>query len=804
MLDLRQAVRQLRGAPGFAAIAVVTLMLGMGANTAFFSALYGVVLRQPPYPGADRVVSLQNMRGGKVENGGRVSRAEVREYAERQQAFERVAASDLGRMTLTSSAADEGFADRVKVSRVTPNLFATLGIAPARGRGITAADTHTTAVAVISHEFWRTRFATASNVLERTVRLNGIDHAIVGVMPPGFSYPEPDMAAWLPLDLAPRDASDRTDHYLSVIGRLAPGRTIEDARGDLGRVARQLQHEAREHYPADPSWSIGFESLRQRLFGGMLLPLGALMAAAAAVLLIACVNVAIMSLLRAVERRREISIRLALGASRRDVVKQLVTEAGVLCVLGAIGGLLLASLGLDLLEAFAPAEIPRLDTVGIDVAAALFTGAVLILVTLVVGLAPAVVASRMRAFDGVIPGNRSSDGRVATRLRDALTVMEIALAASLVLCAVLTVRSLHALTSVDMGFATEQIVSFKTNLTARDYPNASRVDVFYDQLTTRLAALPGTTAIGAVSYMPLSGEGLSIVVTPVSASAGEVSAEVGWRIVRGEYFQTMGVKLIAGRLFESSDRAASPPVAVVDDVLARQWWGNERAAIGKAVRMGGVPDADPRTIVGVVHRVSEVGPGKSSLSTIYAPQSQVYQRGMYTVIRTSGAPDQVMSAARAALASVDPAVPLYFAETVEARYDNALALPRFTAGLVGAFSTLALVLAGVGVFGVTAYAVRQRMREFGIRLALGAQHTHIIRLVLLRVGLLAGIGLVIGSAIGSGVGTLMSGLLFGVEPVDTASMAAAIAAITATALAASIAPLRHAVSVRLTTILRAE
>jgi putative ABC transport system permease protein len=805
MRDLRHAVRQLGRAPGFAAVAVLTLTLGMGATTAFFSALYGVVLRQPSYPDAARIVSLHNTLGGNTHNGGMLSRAEVRDYRERQRAFESIAASDLGRMTLTSSREADGFAERVKVSRITPDLFSTLGVAPAIGRGIAAAAERATPVAVVSHTFWQAHLGATADALARTVRLNGIDYAVVGVMPQGFSYPEPDMAAWLPLDLEPRDASDRSDHYLAAIGRLAPGRTTADARRDLQRVARQLQQESSDAYPADESWSIRFESLRQRQFGRMLLPLGALMAGAASVLLIACVNVAIMSLLRALERRREIAIRLALGASRRAVVKQLVTEAGVLSALGACGGLLLASVGLELLKAFAPSEIPRLDAVALDRTAALFTALVLIVVTLIVGLAPAVVASRMRAFEGVVPTTRSSDGRAAARLRDALTVMEITLAASLVMSAGLTLRSLQALTRVDMGFGTERLFSFKTNLTAQDYPDARRVDLFYERLTSELARLPGTITIAAISYLPLSGEGQSIGATPVSAPAGrDAATEVAWRVVRGPYFETMGVRLIEGRLFQATDRSSSALVAVVDDVIARQWWGTEAAAIGKVVRTGTGAEAESRSVIGVVHRVNEAGPGKASLPILYAPQSQVYQRGMYTVLRTSGTHATVMPAARAALASVDPAVPMYFAETVDARYDRALALPRFTAGLVGAFSTLALVLAGVGVFGVTAYAVRQRMREFAIRFALGAQRAHVCALVLLRVGLLTGVGLAIGGALGLGVGSLMSGLLFGVEPADVPSMASAVAAIAATALAASVAPLRHAVRVHVAEILRAE
>ena len=804
MHDLRYALRQLLRTPGFTVVALLTLTLGMGANTTFFTVLYGVVLRQPPYPDAGRLVSLHNVRAGDVTNGGVLSRAEFRDYQERQRAFEGIAASDLGRMTLTSTSGGEPIAERVKVSKTTANLFPILGVTPARGRGIRNGDEHADPIAVVSDDLWRTQFGGADDILNRTVRLNGVEYAIVGVMPRGFAYPEPDMGAWVPIDLSPRDPSDYTDHYLAVVGRLAAGTTADAARLDLQRVARELQRDGANTYPADARWSIAFESLRQNRFGRMLLPLGLLMSAAAAVLLIACVNVAIMSLLRALARRREISIRVAIGATRRHVVRQLGAEAAILCVLGAAGGLLLADAGLTLLKTFAPGDIPRLSETAIGMPALLFASGVLILVTLLVGLAPAMVALRLNIFEEIIPAGRSSEGRTTTRLRDMLTVAEIALAVSLLVCAGLTLRSLDALARVDLGFATEQRFAFKTNLTERAYPDPARVDRFYAQLIAGLESLPGTLSIGAISYLPLSGEGRSVAATPGGASTGENPLTVGWGIVRGRYFETMGVALLQGRFFSADDRTDSPAVAIVDEVLARRLWTGGVSAIGQQVRIGAGPRAETRTVVGVVRHVTHDDPGRESLPMAYAPQSQVYQRGMYTVVRTTSEPQALMSAARRAVTSADASVPMYFAETVDARYDRALALPRFTAGLVSAFSTLALLLAGVGIFGVTAYAVAQRRREFGIRFALGAQRTHVAGLVLRRVGLLVVAGLATGGALGLGLGELMSGMLFGIEPSDTVTLIAVMIAIGLTAMMASIAPLRDALLVNPAETLKAE
>lgn len=803
MRDLRYAIRQLGRSPGFTVVALLTLALGMGANTAFFSVLYDVVLREPAYPDAARLVAVHNLQKGAPANGGRLSRAEFQDYRSRQRAFSGLAAADLGRATLTASAG-EPFAERVKISHVSAEFFSVFGVAPVRGRTFVAGDANAGMQAVISHELWQSQFGGAANILERTVRLNGVELDIVGVMPAGFAYPEPEMGVWTPIDFTPQGSSDRNDHYLGVVGRLANGVSAGAARADLDRVAAALQRDLPAEYPAAAQPGIGFESLRESQFGGLLAPLGTLMAAAAFVLLIACVNVAIMSLLRALGRRRELSIRLALGASRGAVIRQLAVEAGVLSAGGAIGGFLLAQTGLGLLKAFAPASVPRLDDAAIAWPAVLFAGVTLVLVTLLVGLAPAFVAFRIRAFDGLTAIGRSSDGRANSRVRDALTITEIALAAALLFCAGLTLRSLYALTAVDLGFATEQRFAFKTNLTPRAYPDADAANRFYEQLAAKLAAAPGTQSIGAISYLPLSGEGQAVEAAPADA-ADVAPLTVGWGIVRDRYFETMGVKLLAGRLFSADDRADAPQVAVIDTALADRLFGSATAALDRRVRFsagGGAPQT--RTVVGVVARVRHLGPGQDSLPAAYAPQSQIYQRGMYTVIRTTSTPQALMTDARAALASVDPTIPLYFAETVDQRYDEAIALPRFTAGLVSAFSALALVLAGVGIFGVTAYAAAQRSREFAIRTALGAQRTHVGGLVLSRVALLGAIGLAVGGGLGFGLSNLMSGILFGVERGDPMSMVLTLTGVGLTALLATVAPIRRAVRVNPADTLRAE
>jgi putative ABC transport system permease protein len=805
MSELRYAVRQLVRAPGYAVVAVLTLALGMGATTAFFSVLYGVVLRPPDFPDAGRLVSLVNARPETAGDGDRFARAEIADIRARQRTLAAVGVAALGRMTLNGGDDGDGFAERVKVSDVSPEVFAVLGVPAALGRTFTAADAGAGRLAVISDTLWRTRLGGSRDAIGRTLRLNGQSFTVIGVMPAGFAYPEGEMAAWLAPDLRPSgSAADRGNRYLFTVARLADGVSLAQARDDLSRVARELQQAQPADYPA-ASWTLGLESLRARQFGHLQLRLTVLLTAAGSVLLIACVNVAIMALLRAVARRRELSIRLAVGASRGAIARQLLTEAAVLATLGAVAGSALASLGIAAIVAYAPAGIPRLDGIGLDLPAALFTLGLLVVVTLVVGSAPALVAMTLRGSEGIVGSNRVSDGRATGRLRDGLTIAEVALAAALVIGAGLTLRSLQSLLRDDVGFVTTHRVSFKTNLTDKAYPDAARVAQFYDQLSHRLAAAPGVRRLGAISYVPMSGEGNVTEAEPETAVGTPVRTPVvRWGVVRGQYFETMGIVLRRGRYFADSDTANAPLVAIVDDTLARRWWQDEAAAIGQRVRIGTGQDAPVRTVVGVVRRVSHNGPGDTPLPTLYAPQAQVYQRGMYTVIETTSPPAEVFAAARQALAAVDASVPLYFAETSDRRYDDVVALPRFVAGLVSGFSTVALILAGVGIFGVTGYAVSQRTREFGIRLALGAQRSGIGGLVLRRVAALVGIGLVAGSGLALALGSTIGSLLFGVQPDDPATFALAAGALSGTAVLAALAPLRAAVRTNPAVTLKSE
>lgn len=805
MTSIRHAFRQLAKSPWFSLVAILTLALGIGATTAFFSVLYGVVLRDPPYPDAGQLFEVHNRTSSGVANDGRLSLAELFDYRLRHQSFSGLGASVTDRVTLT---AEQG-AERVIITQMTANLLPLLGVSPAQGRNFTEAEEHAghENVVLISHEFWQIHLGGVADVLGKTVRLNGDEHTIVGAMPAGFAFGEvAGTSLWKPLALDSH--GDRRDHRLKGLARLAPGVSLAQAKMDLRRVSRQLQADLPNDYPADAEWSIGLQSLRENQFGRMTTPLSFLLAAAAAVLLLACVNVSIMFLLRAAARRREIMIRLALGASRRHLVRQLLAESAVVCAVGTAGGLVLAVFGLELLKAFPPGDIPRLHEVSLNGTVAAFTAGVLLLITMLVGLAPALATLKTQGNERLVQTTRSSETRGTARLRESLTVMEIALAALLLVSAGLTLRSLRGQLLVDLGFAPTQVLSFKTNLTEAAYPDAARTTRFYDRLTEKIAALPGVATVGAVSHLPLSGEFQTTSATvPAGGGAVDPSAPgpmVGWRVVRGEYFETMGLSLLRGRLFDRVDMAGSPFVTIVDDEFARRFWRDESSALGQQVRFGTGTSARVCTVVGLVRRVKHDGPSQDTLPEAYAPQSQHYQRPMYTVVKTADDAARLVPLIRAALAEVDPKVPMYFVETMERRYDRKLALPRFTAGLISAFSGLALVLAGVGIFGVMAYSVGQRTREFGIRFALGAPRSHVAHLVLGRVGRLALIGGTLGAAAAFQIAGLMKSFLFGVEPLDVPTLTGTAVVIGLTALLGSLVPLTRALRVNPVEALRAE
>lgn len=802
--DLSLAARRLAKSPGFTLVAVLTLALGMGANTTFFSVLYGVVLKALPFPASHKLVELRNLGPALGSNDGRVSLAELRDYQARQRSLADLAAYNLGRVTL---ALPDG-AERVVRVRVTANLFSLLGVAPALGRGFEVAEENAgrDRVVVISHDFWRSHFNNASDVLQRTVRLNGLEHTIVGVMPAGFSFGDPGVAVWQPLDLASRGPADRSDHYLSTVARLAPGFSLTRAESDLARVARQLRADAPAAYPAEPQWSLDVVSLRESHFGRLRTPLGALVAAAAAVLLLACVNVSIMFLLRAAVRRREIMIRLSLGAGRRHIARQLLAESSLVCALGALGGLAFAAVGLQLLKTFPPADIPRLAEVTLNLPVAAFSVGVLALVTLLVGLAPALTILKTPAAETLTSATRATETRTAVRLRDALTLVEIALAVLLLVGGGLAFRSFHNLLRDDVGFATQHLFTFKTNLTPQAHPDLASANRFYEQLTAKLETLPGVTSVAAVSSLPLSEESQFAAAAPLAVDlpASGPALDVAWRVVRGPYFSTIGTTLLHGRFFAASDQITSPLVAVVDDAFTQRYWRHPADALGQQVRFGAGAAAHLRTIVGVIRHLKHSGPGQQSPPHVYVPHAQFYQRGMFTVVKTATPAAALAPLIRARLAEVDPTIPLYFANTMEQRYANTLALPRFTAGLIGAFAALALVLAAVGIFGVTAYSVAQRSREFGIRFAIGAPRAHVVGLVLGRVTRLALLGGALGAFAAYQLAQLMAHQLYGVEPADLPSLAASATLIAFTALLATLVPLLRALRVNPADALRAE
>jgi putative ABC transport system permease protein len=771
--DIKYAFRQLRRSPGFTIVAIVTLMLGIGANTALFSVLRTVLLTPLPYREPGKLFSVMDQSVVDAWDSRLLSIPELFDLREHQRSLEGIAAFRNGMANLVLA---DG-ADRLGVTRVTANLFSVLGVQPVLGRGFAESEEQAglDRVVVLSHGLWRSQFGGTRDVLGQMIRLNGEEHTVIGVMPAGFSYPYSWVALWKPLDLGPRNDASRESHSLFTLARLKSGVSRQQAERDLARIRQEVEEDQPGAYPAMDREAFGLTSLRKGSVGKVRRPLLILMGSALLVLLLACVNVASLLLVRASVRQKEMSLRLALGAGRRHVLGQLLVEGALLSGIGGICGLLLAQLVLKAIVTLAPNGIPRLDEVRIDWLVVLFALATCAVVAVGISLAPALRALRSRLTDVFRSLAGRSESRFVLRLREAMVTGQIAVSVLLLVSAGLLLQSLQHLLQDDLGFETQRVLTFKVYPPAVDYPETGQVDQFYRQFFEKVEDLPGVESIGGVSNVPLYDEWNSASVTVKglegASREGEARIDIGARHVRSRYFETMGIRLLSGRLFNASDSRDTQPVAIVDERFARRFWQNPGEAVGHQISFPG--DADWGTIVGVVRSVKHYGPGVATQPEVYVPQSQSSQRGMFLAVRASVPPETLTSAIRACLAEIDATIPMSSLATQESRFAGLMQQPRFVASLLTSFAALALTLAAVGTFGVVSYSMRQRTREFGVRFALGAQKRDVMQLVLGRVGWTIAIGIAVG--IGGALATtrLMTSLLFGVTPLNAATFIAA-------------------------------
>ncbi|HEX6057835.1 MAG TPA: ABC transporter permease [Gemmatimonadaceae bacterium] len=802
--DLRYGLRHLVRSPAFTLAAVVTIALGIGANTAIFSVVNAVLLRPLPYPAPDRLVSIRETsdRGEMV-----LSPPNLEDFRAQRALFESMAGTYNTYLALTG----EGDAEQLVGAAATEDFFRVLATPPLVGRGFRAEDAREGAppVVVLREDLWRRRFGADPAIVGRAVQLDGVARTVVGVMPASVDYPDVATELWIPLGFSEEElATQRGAHYLDAIARLAPGVTVDQADAGLRAVAARL---AAEHPRTNGDESATARSLRDALVGDIRPALLVMLGAVGFVLLIACANVASLLLTRAVGRGRELAIRTALGAGRGRIARQLLVESVLLAALGGILGLLLAAWGVDALGTLRPEDVPLVGDVRLDRTVLLFTLGVTLLSAVVFGLVPAVQAARrIELGSGLREGTAGAVGaRGAQRTRSVLVVAEIALALVLLAGAGLLVRSFDRLLRVDPGFDPAGVLTFSVSLPDAKY-DTTRARAYVAALTERLQELPGVTAVGAASILPLSGSSYGISLTSVDGRAiedGPDAPSVQVRLVTPGYLHAMGMPLRRGRDLGPSDRPGAPHVLLANEAAARLLWPGEDA-VGRSLvlgtRFGFGGDRAGGEVVGIVGDVREMRVSREALPTVYLPHAQWPVGFVGVALRADGDPEPLVAAAREHAAALDADVPVVEVLTMEQRLAGSVARQRFYMLLLAVFAVAAAALAAIGIYGVMAFGVAQRTREIGIRVALGARPGDVARLVV-RAGLLLAVtGVVLGLAGALALTRLLEGLLYGVEPSDPATLAAASLLLLAVAALAALLPARRAAGVDPMQALRTE
>jgi predicted permease len=816
--DVRLAARAFARAPGFTTAAVLSLAIGIGANTALFSVVDALLLQPLPYADAGRLAILWNRSPGLNIAEDWFSTAQYFDILNGHTGFEDVAIA----LGANANLAGDGDPQRVGVIRASSNLLSMLGARPAHGRLFDARQDQPggAAVALLHHGTFVRRYGGDPGVVGSTIRLDDRPYEVIGVLEEGFSLPQEvlptlgvvaDGDVLLPLPLAPAAADIRTAEDYNIMARLRPGVSLAGAQAEMDAITARLRRDYPDTYPPNGGLTFSIVPLRDQVVGDVRLPLLVLVGAVGFVLLIACANVANLSLSRAVARRREIAVRAALGASRARVGRQLLTESLLLSGAGAVLGVALAWVAVRGLHVLQPPDVPRLAGVGLNGGVLALTAGLAALSALLFGAAPAIGAMRLDVQRHLRSGERGSTGTGSVwarghNLRRLLVVAEIALAAVLLAGAGLLIRSFAQLQQVPTGFRTSGILTFELAMTGSRYPDAAAVRGTYQELWQRLEALPGVTGAGGVTTLPLSDR---FAWGPMTAEgrmppAGQTFINVDMRTAGGRYFETMDIALVEGRLFDDRDQPGVDRVVIVDDRMAREWWPGE-SPVGKRIRFGDINSTSRwETVVGVVGQVKHYGLDVDARIALYRPQSQGGARTMFGVVRTDGEPAALIPLVRDVIHGIDPDLPMTEVATMVERLDRSMARRAFSMLLLAVFAGVAVVLAAIGVYGVMAYMVAQGRRDIGIRIALGATGGAVIRLVL-RHGLTVAIsGVVAGLVAALGLTRLMSSLLFGVGATDIVTFVSTAAALGLVALAAVLIPARRAARVDPAVALRAE
>jgi len=799
MQDIRYALRTLRKQPIFTLVAVLTLTLGIGANTAIFSLLYQILLRPLPYPAADRLAFVWNTYPLMGLPQASVS---IPDYIDRKTQADAIEDATLFTQRPLNLASG-GTPEQLRGLAVTPSFFSTLQRQPFLGRGFTEGEAQTQAdrFAILTFAIWQSRFGSNAAIVGQDIRLNGEAYRVVGVLPADFDLPSRDISLLVPFSFTPQQMSDqgRGNEFSSMIARLKPGATIEQVNAQMKTIVdRTLDRLPQFQSFARTSGFGGYAiPIRDQLVGDVRAPLYVLQVGVLVVLLIACANVANLLLMRATGRYRELAIRTTLGAGRGRLVRQMLTEGVVLSLLGGIGGLALGLAGVRALIALSSRQMPGMADASLHPAVLVFTLALAVATGMIFGVVPAIGVMRGNTATILKDDNtRGSSGRGTRLMRSTLVILEMALALMLLVGAGLLIKSFARITDVDPGFSTENVLTTQLSLPATRYADAPSRSAFWLRLVEKATAMPGVTSVGLTSNVPFNGNvsSGSYAIVGYTPGAGEAAPHGRQEVVGADYFKAMQIPLIEGRLFTDGDTADSPPVVVVDKYLADKYF-SKKSAIGQHIRRGG-PQAPPFTIVGVVGTINSIDLGMPvTKERIYYPVAQQPLPSMALTLKTGLDPQTLIPQVRQAVQSLDPEQPLADVRTMDQWVLRSLENRRTPMMLLALFGAVALILSAIGIYGVLAFGVAQRVREFGIRQALGADQKSILRLVLTQGMVTAGIGLLVGLSGAFLLTRFLQSMLFGVGTHDVPVFAGVTVLLLLVAVAACYIPAKRATEV---------
>ncbi len=801
--DIRYGLHMLVKQPWFTVVAVLTLALGVGANSAIFSIVNSLLLNPLPYRDSGQLAIIWSHSPGANVDKDWPSPGQYQAIKANSTVFEDIALVH-GRSLNVGGLSNPTRAGAIDASS---NFLPLLGAKPLMGRlFLPEEDTPDRPKTVIlSNAFWRREFGGNENVLANSLMLNGEKYQIVGVMPAGFSVgyevvptvasvPEPDL--FMPLPMSAEDRQEQGDENYNLVARLKPGASITQAQSELDVATRRLAEQFPDSYPATRRFSFSIKPLLEQVVGDVRRPLILLLAAVGCVLLIACANVANLLLTRATAREREIAIRSALGAARIRIIRQLLTESVLLSIVGGILGLLLAYWLLDVLRWLSPNNIPRLPAIRMDGRVLAFTSLISVLTGVLFGMVPALRTSNLKLSESLKEGARNVAGGRHEKLRKLLVISELALSLVLLISAGLLIRSFMSVERVNPGFNAQNVMGMRLSVAGTSY-KGDRRQIFYSELLERVRRLPGVQSAAIADNLPLSG-GIgwgSISIEGYQPSNGQDMIQSDARVAGVGYFETMQIPLLNGRLFDEHDTEKSAQVIVIDEKMARSYWPNSNP-LGGRIKFGAPESKNPwMTIVGVVGSVKQYDLESEGRVTMYFPASQALGSTMYLVARTSTAPSSVAATVTSEVRSMDPNVPIFDVRTMDQRLSESLARRRFAMLALGVFAGLALLLTIIGIYGVISYSVAQRTNELGIRLALGASQFDVLRLVLSAGLKMALVGIASGIVISFAVTRFLSSLLFGVRPTDFFTFGALSLLLIVVSLLACYLPARRATKV---------